>query len=84
MEPAFMTIPEAAQYLRVARSSFYDRFVTQGRVPVVRIGRSVRIPTRAVQDLAAELLSDATDVVAAASVAGQSAVAVDGSTLRQY
>jgi excisionase family DNA binding protein len=57
VEPAFMTIPEAAAYLRVGRSNFYVRFVAEGRVPVVRIGRSVRIPTKAIQNLAAELLA---------------------------
>jgi excisionase family DNA binding protein len=67
VEPAFMTIPEAAAYLRVGRSNFYVRFVAEGRVPVVRIGRSVRIPTQAVVALAAELLAGATETLATAA-----------------
>ena len=45
-------IPEAAEFLGVSRSLIY-RLINEGLLPTVRIGRSRRIPIRAVHELAA-------------------------------
>jgi excisionase family DNA binding protein len=40
--PALMRVEQAARYLQVSRSKAYA-LVAEGRLPVVRVGRSVRI-----------------------------------------
>jgi excisionase family DNA binding protein len=41
--PAVFRVPEAALYLQIARGQAY-RMVAEGQLPVIRIGRSLRIP----------------------------------------
>ena len=41
-EPLLLTIPEAARLLRVSRAQAYQ-LAARGDLPVVRIGRSVRV-----------------------------------------
>lgn len=41
----YLKVPEVAQVLRIARSRAYE-LVTDGTIPAVRIGRSVRVPRR--------------------------------------
>jgi excisionase family DNA binding protein len=41
--PALMTVPEAANYLRIGRSKLYQ-LVAAGTLPSVRIGSVLRIP----------------------------------------
>ena len=41
-EPTLLTIPEASDYLRLSRSQTYS-LAARGELPVVRIGRSVRV-----------------------------------------
>ena len=47
-----MTIQEAAGFLRLSRSAIY-LFMERGELPFVKLGRSRRIPRRAVIALAA-------------------------------
>lgn len=51
------SIRDAAQYLGVSRSSIY-RLMDQGLLAYVKLGRSRRIPRRAVIELAARNLSE--------------------------
>jgi len=41
--PLTMTVPEVARTLRVSRGAAYEA-VRTGQIPVVRIGRSLRVP----------------------------------------
>jgi excisionase family DNA binding protein len=41
-EPALITIEEAARYLRLSRAKTYQ-LAAVGDLPVVRVGRSVRV-----------------------------------------
>ncbi len=54
MDKLLLTIPEAAQRLSIGRSSLYA-LVSAEAIPVVKIGRSVRISVRAVEEFAAKL-----------------------------
>ncbi len=47
-----LTVQEAAQFLRVSRSKLYD-LMDNGELKFVKLGRSRRIPRRALIDLAA-------------------------------
>ena len=44
-EHEFLKVPEVAQVLRVARSRAYE-LVANGSIPAVKIGRSIRVPRR--------------------------------------
>ncbi len=46
MEPELLTVREAASLLRLSRSHTYD-LIREGALPVVYLGRSVRVPRRA-------------------------------------
>ena len=50
--PEVLTVREAAAILRVGRNQLYQA-VTRGELGAVRIGRSIRIPKRALLDLLA-------------------------------
>lgn len=50
-QPDFLTAAEAMEVLRVRRSAFY-RAVEAGDIPVVRIGRLIRVPRAALDELA--------------------------------
>ena len=50
-----MRVAEAADFLRVSRSSVYE-LMAGGELPWARLGRSRRIPRRAVVALAAQLV----------------------------
>jgi excisionase family DNA binding protein len=49
MDKALQTLPEAAAYLSISRSSIYQ-MLNRGDLPTVRIGRAVRIPTSALEE----------------------------------
>ena len=49
-EPALLTIHEAADRLGVGRSTVY-RLIETGELEVVHVGRSVRVPPAAIDDL---------------------------------
>lgn len=56
--PAFLTVPEAARFLRIGRTAAYDlanRYERTGGadgLPVVRIGRALRVPRARLEELA--------------------------------
>jgi excisionase family DNA binding protein len=49
--PLLLTVTRAAALLGVSRSTLYQ-LVAAGRVPVVRLGRAVRVPRRGLERLA--------------------------------
>lgn len=51
-EPIMLRPAEVAALLALSRSEVY-RLIEQGRIPAVRIGRSVRVPRRWVEQQAA-------------------------------
>ncbi len=48
-EMKFLTVAEVATVMRVSRMTVY-RLVHSGELPAVRVGRSFRVPERAVHD----------------------------------
>ena len=48
-EMRFLTVAEVAEVMRVSRMTVY-RLVHSGEVPAVRVGRSFRVPERAVHE----------------------------------
>ncbi|SDO94966.1 DNA binding domain-containing protein, excisionase family [Nakamurella panacisegetis] len=48
-EMKFLTVAEVATVMRVSRMTVY-RLVHSGEVPAVRVGRSFRVPERAVHE----------------------------------
>ncbi len=51
VQDGLVSIGEAAEFLAVSRSTLYE-LMDQGRLPYAKIGRSRRIPRRALIDLA--------------------------------
>ena len=55
--PVFLKVEEAARILRISRTSAYEQanqwLASDGRVglPVVRLGRSLRVPRKAIEDM---------------------------------
>ena len=66
-EPVVLTVEEAARVLRIGRSAAYEqarRFIESGGaegLPVVRLGRRLRVPRKALARLLA-MTSEAVDV----------------------
>lgn len=54
----FYTVAEVAQVMRVSRMTVY-RLVHSGELPAVRVGRSYRVPERAVHDYLRSAFTDA-------------------------
>lgn len=52
-EPLVLTIEEAARALRIGRSAAYEA-ARRGELPAVRIGRSLRVPRRALEAMLAK------------------------------
>jgi excisionase family DNA binding protein len=52
-----LRIPEACEHLNISRSSLYNQ-INAGRIAVVHIGRSVRIPLTALEAFVASLGGD--------------------------
>ncbi|HEX6328902.1 MAG TPA: helix-turn-helix domain-containing protein [Jiangellaceae bacterium] len=48
-EMRFLTVAEVAEAMRVSKMTVY-RLVHAGTLPAIQVGRSFRIPERAVQD----------------------------------
>jgi excisionase family DNA binding protein len=48
VEKSLLTVSEAAQVLSIGRTKTYE-LMSAGDLPVVRIGRAVRIPRRALE-----------------------------------
>lgn len=51
--PILLTVPQAAEALAISQAHCW-RLVSAGRLPVVRLGASVRLPREALQQWAAE------------------------------
>lgn len=47
--PLLLSVPEAARILSLGKTKCYE-LVAGGELPAIRIGKSVRITTRALQD----------------------------------
>jgi len=45
VEPRFLTVQEIAEFSRVTPATVY-RWIAEGKVPSIRIGHAVRIPSR--------------------------------------
>jgi excisionase family DNA binding protein len=54
----FLTVAEVATIMRVSKMTVY-RLVHSGELPAVRVGRSYRVPERAVQDYLKESFVEA-------------------------
>ena len=63
--PALLTIPEAAEMLRISRSTTYQ-LISAGDIEVVHIGRSARVPVNAIDDYVQRLRNASRGGVAAA------------------
>ena len=53
----FLTVAEVAALMRVSRMTVY-RLVHSGELPAVRVGRSFRVPERAVHDYLRDAFND--------------------------
>jgi excisionase family DNA binding protein len=56
-EMKFLTVAEVATVMRVSRMTVY-RLVHSGELPAVRVGRSFRVPERAVHDYLRNAFND--------------------------
>lgn len=56
-EMRFLTVAEVAEVMRVSRMTVY-RLVHSGELPAVRVGRSFRVPERAVHDYLSAAFND--------------------------
>jgi len=45
----YLTVKEAAQILKMSQSAIY-RAIYRGEIPAVKVGKSVRIPARALEE----------------------------------
>ena len=52
--PLLLRMVDAARLIGVGRSTIYE-LAARGEIPVVRIGRAVRVPAHALQEWAARL-----------------------------
>jgi excisionase family DNA binding protein len=50
LRPALLTVKQAARVLNLGRSTVYE-LIADGRLEVVHIGRSTRVPTEAISKL---------------------------------
>lgn len=56
--PAVLTVEEAAQMLRIGRTAAYAA-AKAGELPVIKLGRSLRVPTCKLAELLGEPLNEA-------------------------
>jgi excisionase family DNA binding protein len=59
LEPALLTVKQAARVLNLGRSTVYQ-LIADGRLEVVHIGRSTRVPTDAITKLIGALRASGT------------------------
>ena len=62
VEDGLVKVSEAADFLRLSRSTLYT-LMDQGELPFVKLGRSRRIPRRALVQLATRGLRGGTNLV---------------------
>lgn len=53
--PRFLTVAEVAELARVSKMTVY-RMVHSGELPAIRVGRSFRVPSDAVEELLGEVI----------------------------
>jgi excisionase family DNA binding protein len=46
----YLTVPQAAEYTGIDKTALY-RAIRKGEIPVLRVGRAIRIPRRAFDDM---------------------------------
>lgn len=56
-EPLLVDVQQAAKMVGIGRSKLYE-LVRKGQIPVVHIGRSVRVPVSALHDFVSRLLAE--------------------------
>jgi excisionase family DNA binding protein len=56
--PLLVSVEETAHLLSMSRSTIYN-LVNSGQLPLVRLGKSARVPRAAVEALVAELIAEA-------------------------
>lgn len=56
-EPAVLTIEEAAKLLRIGRSAAYEA-ARRGEIPVIRLGRSLRVPRHRLEAMLGSINGD--------------------------
>ena len=56
--PDLLTVEQVARRLSMGRSFVYETLIRTGRLRVVRLGKSVRVPRRQVDEFLAELESE--------------------------
>lgn len=61
VEDGLMTVAEAGRFLSLSRASIYN-LMDRGELPFAKLGRSRRIPRRAVVELAARSLKGRLDL----------------------
>jgi len=49
--PAFLTVEEVAEILRLKRSTAYE-YVRQGAIPSIRLGHFIRVPKARILEMA--------------------------------
>ena len=54
MEKLLLTIPQAADQVGLGKSKLYE-LIQAGEIPVVRIGRAVRVPSERLREWAIKL-----------------------------
>lgn len=59
MDKTMISIKELADTLSLGRTKTYDLLAPRGPLPVIRVGRAVRVPMSAVQDWINEQLDSA-------------------------
>ncbi len=57
IEPLLVSIDEAASIVGLGRSKLYE-LIRDGRIPVVHIGRAVRVPVAALHRFVGQMLAD--------------------------
>lgn len=56
-EPLLLDVQEAARMVGIGRSKLYE-LIRKGHIPVVHIGRSVRVPVSALREFVSQMLAD--------------------------
>jgi excisionase family DNA binding protein len=54
VDAIWLKVPEAAARLGLGRSKVYE-LIASGELQIVRVGRAVRVPARAVEDFASRM-----------------------------
>ena len=69
-EPAVYTVEEAAERLRIGRTLAYE-LARRGELPVVRLGRTLRVPRHALEQMLTAAAADPSQTNGAGETAPQ-------------